>query len=72
MFTSKFYKMLYSLCWCYMLMICFLQEKSWLRSMSERFSWIDVFDMKDLGAAKQILGIELHRDMKHGKIWFSQ
>ena len=25
------------------------------------------FDMKDLGAAKQILGIEIHRDRKNGK-----
>eukprot|EP01018_Ginkgo_biloba_P031117 Gb_21340 [translate_table: standard] len=30
------------------------------------------FDMKDLGAAKQILGIEIHRDRKHGKMWLSQ
>jgi hypothetical protein len=30
------------------------------------------FDMKDLGATKQILGIEIHKDMKHGKLWFSQ
>ena len=29
------------------------------------------FDMKDLGAAKQILGIEIHRDRKNGKINFS-
>ena len=28
--------------------------------------------MKDLGAAKQILGIEIHRDMEHGKLWLSQ
>jgi hypothetical protein len=25
------------------------------------------FDMKDLGATKQILGIEIHKDEKHGK-----
>ena len=30
------------------------------------------FDMKDLGAAKQILGIEIHRDRKSGKLKFSQ
>jgi hypothetical protein len=30
------------------------------------------FDMKDLGASKQILGIEIHKDMKRGKLWFSQ
>ena len=30
------------------------------------------FDMKDLGDAKQILGIEIHRDRKNGKLSFSQ
>ena len=30
------------------------------------------FDMKDLGEAKQILGMEIHRDMKNGKLWLSQ
>ena len=29
------------------------------------------FDMKDLGAAKQILGIEIHRDKRNGKLIFS-
>ena len=28
------------------------------------------FDMKDLGAAKQILGIEIHRDKRNGKLSF--
>ena len=28
------------------------------------------FDMKDLGSAKQILGIEIHRDIRNGKLWF--
>ena len=30
------------------------------------------FDMKDLGVAKQILGIEIHRVRKNGKLSFSQ
>eukprot|EP00253_Pinus_taeda_P034842 PITA_34842 len=30
------------------------------------------FDMKDLGATKHILGREIHRDMKNGKLWLSQ
>jgi len=30
------------------------------------------FDMKDLGATKQILGMEIHRDRKNGKLWLSQ
>ena len=29
------------------------------------------FDMKDLGAEKQIFGIEIHRDREHGKLWLS-
>eukprot|EP00253_Pinus_taeda_P003485 PITA_03485 len=30
------------------------------------------FDMKDLGEAKHILGMEIHKDRKNGKLWLSQ
>ncbi|KAK3039079.1 hypothetical protein RJ639_028530 [Escallonia herrerae] len=30
------------------------------------------FDMKDLGSAKKILGREIHRDRKAGKLWITQ
>jgi hypothetical protein len=30
------------------------------------------FDMKDQGATKQILGMEIHRDRKNGKLFLSQ
>ena len=30
------------------------------------------FDMKGLGAAKHILGMEIHRDKKNGNLWLSQ
>ena len=30
------------------------------------------FDMKDLGAAKKILGMEIHRDRTSGRLWLSQ
>ena len=30
------------------------------------------FDNKDLEEKKQILGIEINRDTKHGNIWLSQ
>jgi hypothetical protein len=30
------------------------------------------FDMKDLGATKKILGMEIFRDKRNGKLWFSQ
>ncbi|RVW98296.1 Retrovirus-related Pol polyprotein from transposon TNT 1-94 [Vitis vinifera] len=30
------------------------------------------FDMKDLGATKKILGMEIHRDRTSGKLWLSQ
>ena len=30
------------------------------------------FDMKDLGAAKKILGMEIHRDKASGRLWLSQ
>jgi hypothetical protein len=32
----------------------------------------DEFEMKDLGAAKKILGIEIHWDRKAGKLYLSQ
>jgi hypothetical protein len=31
-----------------------------------------MFQMKDLGATKQILGIRVHRNRKNGKLWLSQ
>jgi hypothetical protein len=31
-----------------------------------------MFDMKDLRATKNILGIKIHRDEKNGRIWLSQ
>ena len=33
---------------------------------------VRTFDIKDLGAAKQILGIEIHREKRNGKLSFSQ
>ena len=30
------------------------------------------FDMKDLGAAKKILGMEIHKDRVSGRLWLSQ
>ena len=30
------------------------------------------FEMKDLGVEKHILGMEIHRDRKNGKLWLSQ
>jgi hypothetical protein len=30
------------------------------------------FDMKDLGAARQILGMEIFKDRRNGKLWLSQ
>jgi hypothetical protein len=32
----------------------------------------DEFEMKDLGVAKKILGMEIHRDRKAGKLYLSQ
>jgi len=31
-----------------------------------------MFEMKDPGAIKHILGMEIHRDRKNGKLWLSQ
>ena len=30
------------------------------------------FEMKDLGEAKKILGMEINRDKERGKLWLSQ
>ena len=30
-----------------------------------------MFDMKNLGVEKHILGMEIHRDKKNGKLWLS-
>ncbi|KAL2611476.1 hypothetical protein R1flu_023168 [Riccia fluitans] len=30
------------------------------------------FSMKDLGPAKRILGMEIHRDVKGGRLWLTQ
>ena len=53
-----------------MLTICFVQAKAWLRSTSF-LSWLGRFNIKDQGAKKQILGMEIDRDRKDGKIWLS-
>ena len=44
-----------------------MDEINWLKAQMARN-----FDMKDLGAAKQILGIQIHEDKKNGKLSFSQ
>jgi hypothetical protein len=33
--------------------------------------FVRTFDMKDLGVAKQTLGMEIHKDRKYGKPWLS-
>ena len=33
---------------------------------------LKMFDMKDLGSAKRILGMKILRDRKAGKLWLSQ
>ena len=68
MYTSKV-SMAYSLSWCCMLMICLLQAKARNRLKAQLSR---TFEMKDLGAGKHILGMEIHRDRKNGKLWLSQ
>uniref|UniRef100_A0A2N9HW24 Integrase catalytic domain-containing protein n=1 Tax=Fagus sylvatica TaxID=28930 RepID=A0A2N9HW24_FAGSY len=41
--------------------------RQWLKSLLHK-----EFEMKDLGAAKKILGMEIHRDKKARKLWLSQ
>ena len=51
--------MAYSLFWFYMLV-----------QLNDQLA--RTFDMKDLGATKQILGMEIHRDRRNDKFWLSQ
>ena len=44
-----------------------MEEISRLKAQLSR-----MFEMKDLGAEKHILGMEIHRDRKNGKLWLSQ
>lgn len=46
------------------------QDADMIQSLKENLS--KSFDMKNLGTAKQILGMEIARDRKAGKLWLSQ
>ncbi|CAN0905823.1 Retrovirus-related Pol polyprotein from transposon TNT 1-94, partial [Linum grandiflorum] len=46
------------------------QDAAMIQSLKKDLS--KSFDMKDLGPAKQILGMEIARDRKAGKLWLSQ
>ncbi|CAL2259863.1 unnamed protein product [Prunus armeniaca] len=51
-----------------MLIAC--QDKSRIQDLKKMLS--EEFDMKDLGAAQKILGMEIQRDRTAGRIWISQ
>ena len=51
-----------------MLIVC--REMSKIQELKKKLG--AEFDMKDLGAAQKILGIEIKRDRSEGKIWLSQ
>jgi len=46
------------------------KDKSLINKLKCQLS--DEFEMKDLGATKKILGLEIHRDRKAGKLYLSQ
>ena len=46
------------------------KDKSMINKLKSQLS--DKFEMKDLGAAKKILGMEIHRYQKVGKLYLSQ
>jgi hypothetical protein len=53
--------------------VCKLKESLYgLKVPRKWYKMFYSFMMKDLGATKQILGIEVHRDGKNGKLWLSQ
>ncbi|KAM2456035.1 hypothetical protein PS1_015961 [Malus domestica] len=51
-------------------MLIVSQDASMIKKLKEELS--KSFDMKDLGPAKQILGMEIIRDRKSKKLWLSQ
>jgi len=51
-----------------MLIAC--KDKSLISKLKSQLS--REFEMKDLGAAKKILGMEIQRDRKEGKLYLSQ
>ncbi|KNA18313.1 hypothetical protein SOVF_071950, partial [Spinacia oleracea] len=46
------------------------QDANVIQNLKKAFS--KLFDMKDLGPSKKILGMEIARDRKVGKLWLSQ
>jgi len=51
-------------------MLIAFNDKSLINNLKQRLS--NEFVMKDLGAAKKILGMEIHRNCKTGKLYLSQ
>jgi hypothetical protein len=49
-----------------------LASKSIMKINRLKAEMARMYDMKDLGATKQILGMEIFRDMRNGKLWLSQ
>ena len=64
--------MMAHLFFCYfMWMICLLQQKSILEVNKLKVLLNREFDMKDLGAAKKILGMEIRKDRDAKRLWLS-
>ena len=52
-----------------MFMLIVSQDADMIQKLKREFS--KTFDMKDLGSAKRILGMEIPQDRKAGKLWLS-
>ena len=48
-----------------------IESKSMDKINKSKAQFARTFDMKDLGANKQVLGIEIHRDREHKELWLS-
>ena len=56
-----------------MWMICLLQQRVYIVEVNKLKVLLSrEFDMKDLGAAKKILGMEIRRDRDAKRLWLSQ
>jgi hypothetical protein len=50
----------------------FVASKSMVKINKLKAHLARIFDMKDLGETKKILGMEIHRYGKNGRLWLSQ
>jgi hypothetical protein len=61
----------------FIILVLYVDDMILARKSITAINWLKdqmamTFDMKNLGAARQILGMEIFRDRRNGKLWLSQ